>query len=278
MNKVVVSAIGGIFFTAGVALATPPGPGQHFDCTDGGDTSCADDDTGCVSDTFAHLQCSKMIGQAFAKARVKGMKCHIKQAEMRFKGASVEGAGSSEENCERNEGNSAKSKLDERLADVAAGGTCAQVQLDNAALEEEEIFGAGPDSLDAKNVSIFCDSSSGVAIGDDDTGWVAATEDMLKCEITVAKSLSRLVKSGIKCHERMNSKFFNGRDFNEEICEMTDPVSTKGALAKFNKVRDRLALLGICPPCLDSTTLDALAAEAINELDTENELTYPCGL
>jgi len=278
MNRVVVSAIGGIFFTAGVALATPPGPGQHFDCTDGGDTSCATDDTGCVSNTKANLKCSTKIGKAFAKARVSAMKCHIDQAEARFQGTSENGAGTSEENCERNPGNSAKGKLDKALADLADGGTCAPVLLTNAALEEDEIFGAGPDSLDAKNVEIYCDSSSGVLIGDDDTGWVAATEDMRKCETTVAKALSHLVKSVIKCHDKMDSKFFNGKDFDEETCEMVVPPSTKGALAKFNKKRDQLALLGICPACLDSTTLDAMAAEAINELDTENGSTYPCGL
>ena len=86
MNRVFVLAIGCVFLSAGVGMATPPGAGQPFDCSDGGDTSCATDDTGCVSETSAQLKCSSAIGKAFAKAWGHAAKCHIKQATMRFKG------------------------------------------------------------------------------------------------------------------------------------------------------------------------------------------------
>ena len=92
------------------------------------------------------------------------------------------------------------------------------------------LFGAGPGSFDGDNGNIYCDATSGVAIGDDDTGFVAANADMLKCETTVAKALAKLVKSAIKCHDKMNHSFFKGNDFDEETCEMTDLISTRGAL------------------------------------------------
>jgi hypothetical protein len=276
MKRVFVLAIGGIFLTAGVALATPPGPGFPFDCSDGGTTSCASDDTGCVSETSVQLKCSSMIGRAFSKALSMAAKCHMKQAAMRLQGSSENGAGTAEENCESNPGKSAKGVLDATLGGLA--GICAPLQLTNATDQEAVLFGAGPTSLDGQNGNVYCDSSSAVSIGDDDTGWVAAGASMLKCEITVAKALDKLVVFGAKCHDKMNAAFFKGKDFDEETCEMTDPISTKGALDKFNKVRDKLAKLGICPPCLDSAALDTLAANAINALDTGNDSTYPCGL
>lgn len=278
MKRVFMLAIGGIFLIGGVALATPPGPGRPFDCSDGGTTSCASDDTGCVSGTRDQLKCSSMIGKAFSKALSMAAKCHVKQATMRFQGSSETGAGTAEENCESNPGNSAKGVLDATLAGLASTGICEPLQLTNAAAQEAVLFGAGPTSLDGQNGNVYCDASSGVLIGDDDTGSVAADASMLKCETTVAKALDKLVVFGAKCHEKMNSAFFKGKDFDEETCEMTDPISTKGALDKFNKVRDKLAHLGICPPCLDSAALDALAANAINALDTGNASTYPCGL
>jgi len=54
----------------------------------------------------------------------------------------------------------------------------------------------GPGSLDGQNGLIFCDSSSGALIGDDDPGFVPATGDIFKCEVTVAKALVKLVAAG----------------------------------------------------------------------------------
>jgi len=69
-------AIGSILFTAGVGWAVPPAPGQHFDCSDGGDTSCAADDPGCVSNSRSHLACSSKIGSALAKSVLAATICH----------------------------------------------------------------------------------------------------------------------------------------------------------------------------------------------------------
>src|SRR6185369_4589003 len=119
MKSMLTVAIGATLVFARIGLATPPGPGQHFDCSDGGTSSCATDDTGCVSNTVGHLKCSSKIAKAFAKAVGSVIKCHVKQVQMRFQGASVNGAGTSEENCEENPGNSAKGKLDKVLTALA---------------------------------------------------------------------------------------------------------------------------------------------------------------
>jgi len=273
-------AIGSILFTAGVGRAVPPAPGQHFDCSDGGDTSCAADDPGCVSNfSKGHIACSGKISAALAKAVFATIICHIDQAEMRFKGASVNGAGNSEENCENNPGKSAEGTLDKRIQALTEQGFCDPLQLTGAADEKAVLFGPpGFGSLDDQNGLVFCDSASGALIGDDDTGFVPATADVFKCEATVAKALAKLVVSGAKCHVNMNKAFFKGKDFDEEACEETSGPTLRGALDKFNKVRDKLLAQNICPPCLDKTGMDNVAATALAQLDAANDKVFPCGL
>jgi hypothetical protein len=277
MRSVLVAVLGGALALARVGLAAPPSPGQHFDCTDGGTSSCAADDTGCVSNTAAHLKCASGLGKAFGKAVSSVVKCHIKQVGMRFKGASITGAGSSEENCEENPGNSAKGKLDATITKLTASGLCDPAQLASAAVEETVLFGSGPGSLDGQNGDVYCDSTSGALIGDDDEGSVPNDANGLKCATTVDKALIKLVVSAIKCHDKMNKSFFKGADFDEEACEETNALHN-GALDKYNKVRDKLALLGICPPCLSSAAIDVLGANALAQVDAGNQVAYACNL
>ena len=281
MKRVLGLLTGGILVvlvTPGVGRPIPPGPGQHFDCSDGGDSSCAADDPGCVSNQKAHLACSIKIGSALAKDVLATVKCHIDQVAKRMKGTSENGAAQSEENCEENPGSSAKGVLDKRLADLATQGICDPAQLAGGAAQEAVLFGSGPDSLDVQNGAFFCDSSSGALIGDDDAGFVPATSDVFKCETSVLKAVVKLIRAGAKCHATMDKSFFRGVDFNEETCEETDPVRFRGALDKFNRVRDKLLAQGICPPCLDQAGMNALAASALAQLDAANEDVYPCGL
>jgi hypothetical protein len=232
-----------------------------------------------VSNQKGHLGCSIKIGSALAKAISATVACHIDQAEKRMKGASENGAGQSEENCEDNPGNSAKGVLDKRLGTLADQGICDPAQLAGAATQEAVLFGSGSDSLDAQNGAFFCDSTSGSFIGDDDAGSVPATPEIFKCEATVAKAVAKLIGAGTKCHATMDKVFFfKGADFDEEKCEETEPVRLRGALDKFNKVRDKLIAQGICPPCLDGAAMDAIAANALTQLDAENEEIYPCNL
>jgi hypothetical protein len=266
----------GVCLATAVARAAPPAPGQHFDCGDGGTSSCAADDTGCVSNTLNHLKCSSKIAKLLGKAVSTVIVCHVKQAGMRFKGSSANGAGMSEENCEDNPGNSAKGKLDAGLSGLASSGLCDPSQLTGAAGEEAILFGPGPLSLDAQNANVYCDSSSAALIGDDDTGWVAVNADMLKCEEAVGKALGKLAVSVIKCHDKMNASFFKAKDFDEEGCESDDPRLS--ALVKFDRIRDKLIAAGICPPCLNGAGQDAQATSVISQIDAGNAVAYPCGL
>lgn len=276
MTRVLSGITIGVCLAASVAWAAPPTPGQHFDCSDGGTSSCAADDTGCVSNTLNHAKCSSKIGKLLGKAVASTIVCHVKQADQRFKGASANGAGNSEENCEENPGNSAKSKLDAGLAKLATSGLCDTAQLTGAGAEEAILFNPGPLSLDAQNVNVYCDSSSASLIGDDDTGWVATDPGMLKCEEAVAKALAKLALSVIKCHDKMNVSFFKAKDFDEEKCESSDPLLS--ALAKYNRTRDKLIAAGICPSCLDGADQDAQTASVISQIDAGNAVAYPCGL
>jgi hypothetical protein len=261
---------------AGKPPPTTPGPGQHFDCSDGGTTSCATDDSGCVSNTKNHMKCSSAIAKAFAKAVGTVIKCHSKQAQARFKGTDASTADAAEETCEQTGPASAKGKLDAALAKAAP--LCDPVQISNAQLEESVLFGNSSLSLDGQNGGIFCDSASQALIGGDETGWVPSSADSLKCEQTVGKMISKLVAASLKCHDKMNTSFFKGKDFDEESCEETNP-SQKGALDKYNQQRDKLLALGICPPCLNSQALlDAQSANVLSQLDSANSVAYPCNL
>src|SRR3989442_597974 len=79
--------------------ADPPGPGKRFDCSNGGTTSCASDDTGCVpgrkdnpsaANVAATLKCADAIAKAFAKAIGSVTKCHKKQADQAVKNAPMD--------------------------------------------------------------------------------------------------------------------------------------------------------------------------------------------
>src|SRR5439155_25812234 len=97
-NPLLGAALGSLLsLTASSALATPPGSGTHFDCSDTpGATSCAPDDSGCVPDAkndptapgvVATLKCADALGKAFARAVRSVVRCHAKMAESVFNGA-----------------------------------------------------------------------------------------------------------------------------------------------------------------------------------------------
>ena len=282
MKRILGAAIGGIFFLgAGGAFAAPPTPGQHFNCSDGGTSSCAADDGGCVSNTKNHLKCSDSEAKAFGKAVAAVIKCHIKQADAAFKTLNGKPTTFDEEGCE----NAAIAKLSATRAKIEGKAICDPQQINNFNVEQAVLFNHPPPapalSIDGQNGNTYCDSTSGAMIdggpGGDDPGWVPNSAPNLKCAETVAKMLSRLVGAVIKCHIKLNDSDFKGKDFDEESCEETNP-SQKGALDKFNQQRDKLAQLAICPPCLDSAHINALGASALGQLDGANGIAYPCNL
>ena len=258
------------------AFATPPGPGQHFDCSDGGDTSCAADDEGCVPADSAAYKCSSIAGKIIAKAVKGAMACHAKQATMRFKGTSINGAGTSEENCENNPGKSVKSLFDAGVSKLSSLG-CNPALISGVTTYGNTLFGSGPGSFDGDNELVYCDSSSGALIGDDDTGSVAATPEILKCEVAVAKGLAKLQATTSKCHTKMAAYLLKGIDFDEEACEEIAPGTAKGGLERFQDLRNKLVASGICPSsCLSGAAMDSLAASTISREDTNNDIAFPC--
>ena len=289
MKRLLGSAMGGIFLmAASAALATPPGPGQHFDCTGTtGKTSCATDDTGCVSQTkdapagvVNTLKCGDGLGKAFSKAIQSVIKCHAKQADATFKG----GTGVDDETCETNNGGkSAKEKLDAAIAKIAP--LCTSTQLTLAAGEESVLFASksNPLSLDAQAGAVYCDTSgtnTSIDSGGDDAGTVDTTptaKPKLQCADATGKELGKLVAGVIKCHIKMNDAFFAGKDFDENACEENDPAKGKAALQKYNAAMAKLTTKGICTQgCLSGANRTALGNNILAQVEAANSLIYPC--
>ena len=263
-----------------------PGPGECFNggdpsngcsggCLNGG-PECASDDTGCVPDTADHLKCADAIVKAFSKALAGAGKCHCKQAT-----ALLGNKPFVEEDCEGHAPNhkGVEDKLDAAINKVAP--LCSGTQLTFAAAEESVLF-AGKNngaSLDAQNGNVYCDSTSGAMImssDSDDSGWVPADKNMLKCQCTVAKNLSKLAAATLKCHIKLADSFFKGKDFDENACEELDPVKHKSALERYKAAETTLLAKGICPPCLNRTNQDALGAGSLALIEAANGLGYPC--
>src|SRR5438309_4099238 len=279
MNRVLGMLIGGIFLMGtGVALfAAPPGPGKKFDCSQGGTSSCATDDAGCVPDTPAHAKCAAGIVKAFAKAIGCIGKCHCKQAT-----ALATSKTFVEEPCEGHnppKNNGCQDKFDAAISKLNASGNCSASQITLAGIGENIAFASkqqNSSSLDALNGGSFCDSTSGAMImasDSDDAGFVP-TAAFLKCECGVAKNRTRLAAAVPKVHTAMATAFFKGKDYTEELFEGTN--AGKGALDKYNKTRDKLLASGGCPSCLDQAHQDSLAAGDTATLDGLNVLVYPC--
>jgi hypothetical protein len=308
-----------VLLGASVAFAAPPGPGQCFNggtpenaCTPSNCaafTSCAESDTGCVSDGPAHTKCAVAIGKAFGKAVTDLIKCHEKQAGSRFKGMPVSVATSIEGVCEIGPGGkSAREKLQKSIQKVAS--LCHIAQLSNAEAEMQVLLGHPSPvpslSLDAMNANAYCDSTggaqfisdlsceSGTQIGQgcatnadcgangkcvrDDAGWVPNSKDGLKCADTLGKELAKLVRAAIACHIKMNARFFAGKDFDLEACVEFDPVRHKSAREQFNVVRDKIHATITCPPCLDPLAWDVQAANAIGTVGGGAIIAFPCNL
>jgi len=288
MKRLLAATLGSVLLlTAGGAIATPPGPGKHFDCSDaGGATSCASDDTGCVPgskddpsapNVAATLKCADALAKAFSKAVKAVITCHKKQADAAFKAAPVD-----DEACEKgpNNGKSAKERLDAAIAKVAP--LCTSTELTFASAEETTLFAdkTNPLSLDAQNGNVYCDSTMGAMLIDasgDDAGWVPHTGDQLKCADSVGKELGKLTAAVIKCHIKMADQFFAGKDFDENVCEENDPVKHKSAVEKYNAAMTKLTTKGICSqPCLSPANRTALGANVLAQVEGANVLVYPC--
>ena len=294
MKRLLRLGTAGIFLLgAGGAFAqtttttTVPGPGQCFNggdpnnsCSGGCGSSsptCAADDPGCVPNTKDHLKCSDAIVKGFQKAIGCVSKCHCKQAANLLAGKPF-----NEETCEGHnppKNNACEDKLDGAFTKVTP--LCSSTQLTLAHAEESALFApknVAP-SFDAQNGNVFCDSTSGAMImtsDPDDAGWVPNSKDMLKCECTVAKNLSKLAVDALRCHIKLADAFFKGKPNDENSCEEVDPAKGKAALQKFTQAETVILGKNICPPCLDKPHQAALGAGVLAQVEAGNSLAYPC--
>ena len=244
--------------------ATPgPGPGQPF----GGD------DTGCVPATRDLLSCSSRVAKALGTLANKVRKCHVKQADARYREVVLGGpSAADDEDCEAR----AAAAFDRVLSRLGSGGRCVgDTVLSAAAAEAATLLADQSNSLsfDAQNGSVYCDAGSGAPIDPtgDDAGFVPNMKDHLHCADRAATNLSKLERRILKCHATAAERDFDLADpaFDEEACEAA-------ALAKFDSAAARLAGKGLCPQCLDALGQHAVATATAGQLDAANASAYPC--
>src|SRR5437667_2031167 len=292
MKRLLGFAIGAfVLMAAGAAVAAPPGPGQKFDCSQGGSgISCASDDTGCVPQSkdvptgnVSTLKCGDGLSKAFAGAIRAVIKCHAKMASSVLKGAPVD-----DEVCESNDPvkhKSAKEKLDAAIAKIAP--LCTSTQLTLAAAQESTLFASktNPSSLDARAAAGYCDGSTSVdpaGAGGDDAGTISTTDPVndgnrLKCANTVGSELGKLIAAATKCHVKLADSDFGVKDFDENVCEENDPVKGKAALQKYNAAMTKLTGKAICTQsCLSAGNRTALGTNILAQVEAANALFYPC--
>src|SRR5438552_4303569 len=290
MKRLLGFAIGAfVLMAAGAAVAAPPGPGQKFDCSQGGSgISCASDDTGCVPQSkdvptgnVSTLKCGDGLSKAFAGAIRAVIKCHAKMASSVLKGAPVD-----DEVCESNDPvkhKSAKEKLDAAILKITP--LCTSTQLTLAAAQESTLFASktNPLSLDAQAGAVYCDGSTSIDPGGDDAGTISTTDPVndgnrLKCANTVGSELGKLVAAAIKCHIKLADSDFGVKDFDENVCEENDPVKGKSALQKYNAAMTKLTANGTCSAntCLTAGNRTALGTNILAQVEAANALFYPC--
>src|SRR5437870_4023126 len=293
MKRLLGVVTGGCFLVAaGVAVAAPPGHGQHFDCSDGGaGVSCASDDTGCVPQSkddpsggvAATLKCGDGLSKAFGAAIRSVIKCHKKMADLTLKADPAR----DDESCETFDAvkhKSAKEKLDAAIAKVAP--TCTSTQLSLAAAEESTLFASKSNalSLDAQAGQVYCDGTTNIdpaGAGGDDAGTIDTAaldaKDKLKCADTVGSELGKLAAAAIKCHIKLADSDFGAKDFDENVCEENDPAKGKAALQKYNAAMTKLTTKAICTQsCLSAANRTALGTNVLAQVEAGNQLVYPC--
>ena len=223
------------------------------------------DDPGCPPDSKDHLKCGDAIVKALSKMIGTVIKCHRKQADAAFKNKS---ASFDEEACE----SAAKGKYDAAVSKVTS--ICTGAQFSGAGMARDTVLSALEGGV---NAAVYCEGTSDIDPGGDDSGKVPTSATSLKCENSIGKDLAKLAAGVLRCHFKMADAAFNGKPFGEETCETTDPMSSKGALDKYNQARDKLIGTGICTDtCQNASAQDALASSMISTLEALNDKPYPC--
>jgi hypothetical protein len=212
-------------------------------------TPFGSDDTGCMPSTKAIGSCEEKIAGNVATKLVLGIgKCHAKQVSAAFKGKAFD-----EETCE--------SAAVTKFTSVSNTTGCPCVNT-------ATIASLATSTLDANNHLVYCDPA-GAAIDPtgDDTGNIPTTKAFLGCEAKLAKCVTLLVKGYVKCHQKAAKSFSNGKTFDEEGCETTDP---KGPVIAYGNC---VASLTGCQGC-ETANVATIQAQTDTALDGSNGLVF----
>jgi hypothetical protein len=214
------------------------------------------DDTGTIPSSKTALKCEDGIGTAVGKAVGCIGKCTAAEADGKIMGDAAEDA------CEKSNGG--KSCLEKFTASAMkfqtkAAGACNCVNVGS-------LSGIIEADLDMMNNAVYCDTSSGIPFGGDDTGDLPPPKTAIqKCEDGVNKLVGKAAACIIKCHKGEADGKIVG-DAAEDACEKSN--GGKSCIEKFTA---GAAKFTGCPSCLNVT---ALATTIENVLDTGNALTY----
>src|SRR5262245_38332625 len=216
--------------------------------------------TGCVPQSKDAGKCEDGIAKGVGKLVAAVVKCHAKQADAAFKGTPLD-----DEACETSGPKSAAGKFDAAIAKLT---TCPPEAIATA----NGIKGAlltGPQSLDVQNAVFYCDAASGTPIdAGDDTGFVPATKDALKCADGVGKSFGKLWGALSKCTTKAADSGLAGKPFDENTCRTV-------ALGKFDATSTKL-LGGQCPGCLDAATQQGIRDQVPTALSVIEAQVFVC--
>src|SRR5262245_11038177 len=218
------------------------------------------DDAGTVPSNKDTLKCEQSIDKAAGKA----VGCVGKCTASRVSGKLADDA--AEDACEKN--NAGKSCLEKFAASAAKaqskapGCSCVNVGTISTVIESV---------LDSMNNTVYC--APGTPFGGDDTGNIPDPKSATgKCELGVAKAVSKAVGCVIKCHaSRASGKLAD--DTAEDACEKNN--AGKSCLEKFQASVTKAQgkdTSGGCN-CISGTTL---AGTIESQLDVNTALVY-CG-
>ena len=201
------------------------------------------------------LKCETSIANAVRKLSAAVLVCHAKAAAAHLVPKAFD-----EEGCET----TAMGKYTTAAGRVAA--LCPPC-LDTAAVGD-----ATRTRMDhLMSGLLFCDSASGVLLGDDDDlGWASATTGVLKCEAGAARGVGKAQRAITRCHMKYAAARLNGKLFDEEDCEGTARAKLDNAVAHLPKG---------CPTCLAGllTTLPALTEDDVDAANGSIYCASPSG-
>jgi len=224
-------------------------------------TPFGSDDSGCVPPDKATGSCEEKIAGNVATKLVLGIaKCHAKQVADAFKAvAKLTTSTFDEEACE----DTAVSKF----TSVSSTANCSCVNT-------ATIAALARGMLDSNNSLVYCDpagpSIASVDVGDtsgDDTGNVPSSKQVLGCEAKLGKCVTLLVKGYAKCHQMAAKAALNGKTFDDDVCETSDP---KGPAQAYTKCVGSLTGCQGCEVANEPT----IAADVDAALDGSNGLVF----